>query len=332
MKYLITITAFLFIISCSPKLHKFEKTEGKTRVFIADVQAGENAPPASLGKIYAAMDVVERLTDKYEIVPYTAVDSVAKILAKTGKPADAQNIADVLNADRILFFNVNAIENMLRVEIKRRDFPAMDTVLTGKGYAHLNLVTADSGKKMYDPAILNAVQKAFAAAERDSSMFSILQPPFDVRPTKSLVVSSMLYVDNPDLDKWELFEEKTVSSYEAVETIFEEALISDDYTVYDIPTRDSIYAKFQFHMVENYTAPSEFELRALYNFDVDNIIAGSITRIREGAKVEMILFKFSGRAIERTRTVSDTLKSDDNKEYRKTLRKLTREVLEIEQN
>ncbi|WP_410969021.1 hypothetical protein, partial [Salmonella sp. SAL4444] len=71
-------------------------------------------------------------------------------------------------------------------------------------------------------------------------------------------------------------------SYAVVLDIIRTVLDNPHYVVYDMDTRDSVYALNGLYLIENYSAPSTLELQILERFDVNNYITGAFYREVDG--------------------------------------------------
>lgn len=298
------------------------------RILPAHLIMGKELDSIPSQKFEAALNLAAKLSQKYEIISMRERDSTMKSLEKLGIYPEAYNLAKALKCDYILFGNLNAVNNMLRADVALIAVADTNAKTYGKGYAPLKLRNQENNKPIYDPAILTALQRALALATGDSLLFEKAPGGLSVHPAAALVVGGLFYSDDGVSTEWKIFKEKEVSSYFAVESIFEVAKDSPDYAVYDTETRDSIYAMFNMYSVENYNYPTLREIQALNAFDVDNYIAGKFTRVAEGARLELSLFNVLKSKLEKIKTVSGILSTDNREDYGKLIRKLTRKLLE----
>jgi hypothetical protein len=238
-------------------------------------------------------------------------------------------VADSLKADEILFLRVDKILNMVRIEISSVHVDSTGKKSTGEGYALVHFVESND-KPLLDPALLEAMQRAFAAAENDSNMFANSQDGFRIFPVETIVIGGLEYNDNPSImPKWDIFEAKVISSYDAIETIFDEARKTTKYVVYDIPTRDTIFTLFNLFVVENFRPPSFDEIQALDKFGVKNYISGKLTQLKDSCDVELSLYKIEEGRLKLIKSEKSILKKDDIVEYRKVLKDLVKKLLNI---
>ncbi len=145
----------------------------------------------------------------------------------------------------------------------------------------------------------------------------------------TLVVGGLYFINDEKLQQWELFKTKQITSFDAVETIFRQALNSKRYVAFDMATRDSIYAMFNMYAVENYHPASTHEIEALGRFDVKYYITGTFKRTKQGAEIELILSEIIGGKLKAIRTEKSVLAEDNLDEFRESLSNLTSRLLNI---
>ena len=298
-------------------------------LLIAKIELSPALAGVSETKIEAAVNLAAISSKKYYLISREARDSIVQQTKTESSNPSILNIARSLDASRILFIKVNRIENMLRIDLQSVQTDSGNISHYGFGYANLWLRNKENNDILYDPALLVAFQRAFAAAE-DSTMFKNAEPGFIVFPAKTLAIGSIYYLENKGPAHWDIFNDKIVGSFEAVETIFDEAKHSDIYVVYDIPSRDSIYANFRLYMVENYTATSSAEIEALLHFSVDSFISGTLTGNGNNINLSLTLYSSAGNSYLPIKTEEGIIKSDSKKEYLSLIRKLTMKLLDIQ--
>ncbi|MBM2815536.1 MAG: hypothetical protein HW421_2298 [Ignavibacteria bacterium] len=323
---LIIIIILFSIPSCS--LFKQSKGEKRTRLLIAHTDFRHTDSVVNEGKIEAALNFIAIQTGKYELVPLHVRDSLSVQLKAAGEESTVYEIAKSTGADKNVFITISQLKNMLRVELIINTTEGFDA-RTGVGYCLLNYREIGNDKALYDPSLLKAIQRAFAAAVRDTNLFRQPDGSRTVMPTKTLAVGGLLFQTRPEiLPKWELLNDKEVNSFDVVETIFSAAKDCPYYTVYDTETRDGIYSLFNLYIVENFVPPSPEEINALIKLEVDSYLTGSIRRIESGAFAELQLYDISTGKIRQIRSASDTIKTDDILDCRTVLQKLTKKVLD----
>ncbi len=279
-------------------------------------------------KVEGALNAAALLSRKYLLIPLSVRDSVSDLIRNSGGEPNVLNVAKRLQADKILFVKVARFGNTMRMGITAVDVDIVEAKTSGEGWAFLRYRKSEE-EPLYDPSLLVAAQRALASSFRDSNMYSERKGKFRVFPAAPLVVGGIEYKNDTTARLWEIFDSKVVTSYDAVETIFEAARESDKYVPYDIATRDSVYALFNLRVVENYSPPSAFELQTLNKFDVEYYITGKLTRKEKGARLELGLYEIIGNKLKPVRKAEGLFESDDIKKYRKLLKRLTREILKI---
>ena len=238
-------------------------------------------------KFDAALALSIKLSKKFD---YISLDKSQELLGgDSSRQIKITEIADEAGADYIATAQVNTLKNIIRTQIVLSNVNEPEKRFTGAGYSAVNYIDAGSGEKVYDPSLLSSLQRALAVALNDSNMFVNPEMGINVRPLPTLVIGSIAFLGESK-NEWDLYTDKVVASYAAVETIFEAAKKSTDYVFYDTDTRDSVYKIFGFNIVENYSPPSIHEIRALYQMAVDYYVAGSITRTAEGADLTVSLY------------------------------------------
>lgn len=304
------------------------KVENKKVLMVANISRGKKVEEISDFKVEAALNAIAAMTGKYTLISLTLRDTVVNYLKSINKTPSVLELANELYPDKLLFININRFENMLRVEITSIDAKEPERKSEGIGYAELHFVKAGN-IPLYDPILLMAMQRAFAAAEGDSLMFAAMPGKFCVFPAKPLVIGGIDFQLDDRLFKWKIFDYRVINSYEAAETIYEAAVGSSDYVIYDIPTRDSIYSYFNCHIVENYRPPSPYELEILGKFDVEMYISGIFKRVVKGAELELILSRIVDKKLLVVSTEKGFLDEDDTSKFRALLKELTLKLLGI---
>ncbi|MBL8000192.1 MAG: hypothetical protein JNL32_16335, partial [Candidatus Kapabacteria bacterium] len=231
----------------------------------------------------------------------------------------------------VAFVQLRRLENIIRVEMQIASAPAFNTVTKGTGYGFIRYRTTKRDEPLLDPAILSAMQRAFAAAKNDTMMYAKQQGVLNVQPAPVLAIGGLRFVNDPSQPMWGLFANPTVKSYDAALILAEQAAAAKSAFCFDIDTRDSIFALFRLYGIENDGQPSANELDALYKFDVERYIAGEFTRTSGGAHLTLTLYALGGNAaISPIRTAEADIADDNVIAFRSALRKMTRTLLEIE--
>jgi hypothetical protein len=302
--------------------------EHKEKIFVAKVEFGNNIENLSETKVEAALNLIQRLTNRFELIHNDIRDSIAKILESEGKPPTVLEIGKRSNATRALFFKINRLANILRVDISAYNFLDSSSI-SGKGYAPIHYKLMDKNEPLYDPALLSATQRAIADLLRDSLMFWGLSGSFKVKPVPTLVIASINYIESDSLKKWEIFRKRQVSSFFAIESIFEEARLSNDFVVFDAETRDSVYALHNFFEPENFSAPSPIEIRALYNLEVEFLLTGELFTESNSVKIRLYLCKIDKDGLIIEKQAEEILPEDNLEKFSQTLKLLTSKLLKI---
>jgi len=164
--------------------------------------------------------------------------------------------------------------------------------------------------------------------ENDSNLYADVDSVFQVRPVPTLVISSLIFTDNDSIDTWDLFTEKEIKSYFAIETIFEQAVKTHNFAVYDIASRDSIYKLFNLSIPENFRTPTTIELSCLENLKVDYYITGEFKRTEAGASVSLFLMQIVDKSVVLVKKESEFLYEDSLVKFKDVLLSLTKKLIE----
>lgn len=321
------------MFSCASEKSIFQKKgENVKRVMIIS----NNIDPRlsneiSSNKVEAAINLALAMTDNYELMPTRIRDSVAFEFQKQKINKNLKDLAEYFNVDYFLITQVNSIENILRTDIKLVDTKDSTKKSIGFGYSQLQYRSKSEFKKVYDPALLAGLQRAFCVALNDTNLYMNAKEGFKLKPLTPLVIGSIFYIDNPKLSEWTIFKDKVLSSYDAILNIFEAAKLCSEHVIFDVDTRDAIYNLDNLYMAENYTAPSENELLALNKIGVDYFITGSLKRVDEGAELNLIMYQLISNQMVPMRFSFGLLTNDSITEYRQLLQKLTKELLFIKE-
>ena len=297
------------------------------KIIIAKADFGDKIKYVNMKKLEAAVTLAAALSKKYYLIPMGKVDSVAQYLKKSKEYPTAIRVARELNTKKILFFNINRLERILRVGLTSVKTDSVNFREEGEGYAAIRYLNKADDEPVVDPALLTAVQRAFADMDDDSLMYDNAEGSFRVYPAEPLVIGTIDFIDNKDLPKWEVFQSKEVYSYDALEIIFEEAVKKPNYVVYDNLTRDSLYAMLGLHVVENFNAPSKLELEILSKMDVKYYITGALKRVEGGAYLELYFCEIINNKLNILRSAEGILKEDSMEDMRELVKKLAGKIL-----
>jgi hypothetical protein len=291
------------------------------KLIIGNTTYAGNVKHLSQTKFELALNFASIISDKIELIPNKNRDSVAL------QTSDILSAAKTLSADYIVFSKVNAFNYLIRTDITLVSIKDTTKRLIGVGYANANYKNGDTGETVYDPAILSSLQRALADAFKDSMMYVLPEKGIEVFPAPTLVMGGIYYVEDKALPEWNLFENKVVSSYDAVETIMENSMKSPKFVTIDTETRDSIFAMNNLYIIENYSATSQHELLALYKMGVEYYISGTFKRIPIGAKLELFLYKFENGSLVAIDSDSQIVSDDSVEKYREAVKNITKKIL-----
>ena len=307
-------------------------TNEKIKIYIARTVVGLGIDtslfPAE--KIHSAINFITMLNDDYELI---ADSVVTEAMQKIKQPFTAFDIAREIRADRIFIIKVEQLMNVLKAEIIVANPLKTDSAKVSEGFAPLHLFNKNTHAPLYDPALLVALQRAFAVSENDSLMFRFQNEPFDVKPAPNLVICGLEFVNNPVFSHWEIFNNPLITSYEYAELIFEAINRTKNWVVFDIDSRDAIYAMFNLFLIENHIAPSINELSALKNFGVFHFITGRVERNRDNVVFTLSLHQIletevigTGEVVE-IKSVSGTLHKNDITEPKNIIKRLATQLI-----
>lgn len=301
---LFTLLLLVFVSCSSTRSSK----EQKLKIIFGKVDFKPESEYLNSQKFDAALSLALKIKNNYE---YIGIKDIQKAIQE--KPEFAKltmnQLAKKLDADYIAIAKVNTLQHILRTEIILNSPDSKEHQLKGTGYEVLNFIDASSGNLIYDPALLKSLKRSLAVAFNDSSMFVIDSLKLNVKPLPTLVIGSIEFAGENQYD-WKLFSDKVISSYAGVETIYDVIKHTQDYVVYDIETRDTIYKLFNFHIVENYSAPSSHEIQALYRIEIDYYIAGKLTKNENTAELTISLYKIKNDKLEEIKSETEKFNDD----------------------
>lgn len=255
-----------------------EKKE-KLRLMIAVVNQGQNIEDSLAGRFDAALNLITKeLPNRFELITLQQRNDAIRELEAQDQEPTAAKIADQLDVDRLLFIQAARLENMLRVAVTMTKSPDFIKSQDGVGYALIRYRKEGTGQRIYDTALLEALQRAIADAVEDSSLFAQTKELTPVWPAPPVVISGIQFDNKSTKPAWELFDDKVSISYEMVLQIFNAIKDNPRYVAYDIDSRDSMYALRNLYMVENYRLPSPLEMKMLEQFEVHHLISGTFVR------------------------------------------------------
>lgn len=300
------------------------------KILISQINISKQLPDVSQDKLLAAATLATTFTDNYRIIKSEIADSINKIYIQD-KSKNLDSIVRTFGIDYYLYCSINRFENMVRIDLVLKSLKTGDSIKKGIGYANRKFKMKAGDASISDPAILKAFQAAFATAVGDSNLYMNLpEKVLRVKPAPTLSIGSMEFKDKEFRKQWNLFEDKLANSYDACEVMFEEANKSPDYVTYDIPTRDSMYTKFKFYLIENYNAVTNYELDILQKFDISYCLTGQFERFEDNAIISLNLLQLKEGKVFVVGTASETVRRDNIISYRDALRTACRKLLRLE--
>lgn len=302
---------------------------GTVPAVLASVQIGPELQSVTPSKVDAAFELAANVSGHYRLIPSSRRDSVAEAIRSSGKEPTAISAAQVLKPERLFFARVNTFANLLRVELIARRPPDYSVETRGIGYALLRYRTELSDKILYDPSLLEAMQRAMIAVEGKSDMFLKADGKLRVEPAETVVIGGLDFQNNDITRKWELFDNKVVISYDAVETMFTVLKDNPRYVAIDTETRDSMYATRGMHMVENYNPPTTLEIETLDQFEVKKYITGVLKRLSlSDAELTLHLCSIENGRLKILKTEKALIKEDTVEALRAAIDTVMRKLLE----
>lgn len=294
------------------------------QILVGSVSPGAGAESLETHKIFTASKLAVDMSSNY----ITIADSLRKKAIETADSnATFEILATKLKADYLIYTSIDVFHGMLRANITLVDIETKEEKL-GFGYAALRYVKG--GKKIYDVAMLTALQRALMNVTNDSTLYTHQPQQYRIKPAESLVVGGFMFDNNNNPLLWKLFTNKSVSSFFASESIYQSAKEADNYAVYDLPTRDSMYAAFNLFLMENSSQPSQTEMKILSAFSVENYVFGSIKRVENHAEVKLLLAEMDGETLNIVRVEEGILKEDTEAKFGELIKKLTNKLLFID--
>lgn len=320
-KYVIIVLLLIFIVNFD--------VFSKNTLIIGNTQFSGVLSNLNPYKFELALNFLSLLKkDKIGLIPTLSRDSLIKLKRQNNINSNLIEISKELQADYIIFSKVNVLKNLVRTDVTLVNTADTSKMLKGHGYASANYKN-EKDELIYDPAILASLQRALALSFKDSLMFIDSAKGFLNKPAPLLAIGGIYFDDDDKFSNWYIFEKKVVNSFDALESIFEAAIKNNDYVTMDTETRDSIYNLNNLFVVENYNAPSEYELMALYKMGVEYYISGVIKRNEVGASLELFLYQFEKGVMQIINSAEETIPEDSIVLLREKLKLLTNKILNI---
>lgn len=298
------------------------------RVFIARISFEKKDVGLSPVKIEAGINLAANLSNKFELIPSSEIDSLVNFLNSQGIKPTGDEICKKLNCDKALSIEIKRLANILRVNLSAYNLHD-NTTRNGIGYGVIRYFRKDNEEPILDPALLQALQRAFAIIYDDSTMYFHLEGNLPIKPAPTLAIGSIHYVDDDTLSSWELFRKRQTTSFFGIETIYEIARTSPDFIVYDTESRDSAYAILNLYEPENYAPITPLEVKALQFFEIEYFIYGEFFRSDGLTKLRLFLTKVENDGLVIVREEESVIEKDSLDEFRNVLQLLTRKILNL---
>lgn len=331
MRIIILIFFITFSLNSNPLLSdnnsKKSSSTFQNTVMIGKIEFGNHIDSLPLWKVDAAMILVDKLTKKFNYFPMKTKIEIIDSLQKSNIKNPTKSFIEKQKINWVFNFRINQLQNILGVTLQAINISDSSKVFTDNGFAYLNLKDTLKKVNIYDIALSNAMQRAIAKTLKDSSMFSKAYEEYRVFPFPTLVVGGLEFIEDSKFTKWSLFTKKQVTSYDIVESIWEETYKQNRFIAYDIESRDSLYTMFNIFGIENYNKPRPFELKALSEFEVQYFITGTFQRVSTGAKIKMQLCKVNKYDLEVVLTQEEITTEDSIDELRKSIKSTTKKLI-----
>lgn len=322
----IFIMFFGLCVSCFTQLRtEYIEKGNKIRIYLANALTGQGIDTNILNasKIKPALHLITLLNDKYELVSDSLVSAA---INKLDNP-NSFDIAEAVLADRIFVIKLEQLVNAIRVEIISASPHKKDVVKSAEGIAVLHLFKKSDGLPYFDPTIMTALQRAFATVEGDSLMFIKNESPYNVKSAPSMVIAGIEFVNNDNFINWEVFNNPLINSFEYSNIIYESAYKCPNYVIFDIDSRDGIYALFNLFLIENHIQPSYNELSALQRFNINYYITGKVERNLNGISITLMIKENKPNSNKIIKSVSDNVYENNINYVKNTLEKLAKKLL-----
>lgn len=324
---ILILVVFLSFLACTVK--SMAQIPNNPKLIIGSLNFGPEAKLViSPNKIESALYLANGIGRKYEFIGSEIRDSILTELKKEKPNFTPDEFVEKLGADRMYFFQIDILANMLRVHLNALN-PKTNEKSEGIGYALIRYFQEKDNAALYDPALLLAMQRAIAVCEKDSLMYaSDDDSVFYALPSPTLVISGIEYIDNSELKKWDLFTKQEVNSYFALESIFDTLKFRKDIVLYDFATRDSIYALFRLKIPENQRAANETELACLSNLEVDMVVSGIFKRTERGANLELKLLRIKDKKLSFIDKLSVDIEEDNKVLFKSKVQSLVAQLFD----
>lgn len=305
-----------------------QKLEPKrTYLYQAVIGQGIDTTLFNTSQLYAAFNLACKLSGRMEMI---SPQEFQKAMQKfEGKDFTNDTLFLELNLYKLYIIKVEALLNVIRVEVISSDANAQIT--TGDGYALLHLFKSNG--PVIDPTALLALQRAMCVAENNTNLYAHQTEPYNPKPVPCLAICGIEFQNISQ--NWEIMKEQVVKSYELCEIIFEEIYKTNNFMVYDIASRDAVYAMFNLYGTENNVPPSKNEIAALDSFNVQYFITGKLEEISENKnnpkksvlKITLYLNQIQNHIIKTLRSEEAIIAQDDAKFLREQLKLIAKKLI-----
>lgn len=304
------------------------KDTSKPTIMIAEVILGNEMPLQLIAKTDAAMAIALGASDRFRYIPFAARDSVAGLFRSLHAEPTAYNVGQEIKAEAIMFIRMRQLGNLLRVDIQAKTGNDYVESVSGVGLALLRYRDS-SNAIVYDPTIVEAIQRAMCSITGDSNLYAHVEDSsYMVFPAEPLVFLNMKFDNKKQKSSWAIFQDNEVNSFYALQLLFESANSLKHVIPIDLDTRDSVYAIKQIYGVENYVQSSKEELKVLFDIGFVYAINGNIEKTPDGAELTLTLSEITSQStLKKVKSLTAGYSDDSMEGFKKTAIKLLRRLL-----
>ncbi len=321
---LLLIVLFNFVLSACKSISS--DNDNKIKLLIGKVDFKSSNDELNIQKFDVAMNLLIKATNQYKLFPYSYWDTLAKQNPNIKSPLKLAKKADI---DYLVFANVNILHKIMRTQVVLTSVNDENQKSIGTGYSAIKYIESETGKFVFDPPLLESLQRAMAVALKDSNLFIRPDIGMEVKPVPTLVIGPIDFKNNEFSDNWELVKNKEVNSYSAIETIFDVYKTNKNYVVYDSETRDSIYKIYGFNIVDNHTHSTSSEIKALYNLEVDYFIEGRLDLLENSAELELSLYSIDKNNLIKINSVKEEFDDDSRMVFLEFVTRAAKKLMEL---
>lgn len=305
-----------------------KKDSVKPTIMIAEVVLGSEMPLQLIAKTDAAMAITLGATNRFRYIPFADRDSVAGLFKSLNAEPSAYNVGQEIKAEVIMFIRMRQLGNLLRVDIEAKTGTDYVESVSGVGLALLRYRDS-SDAIVYDPTIVEAMQRAMCSITGDSNLYAHVEDSsYIVFPAEPLIFLNMKFDNNKQKSSWAIFQDNEVNSFYALQVLFEAASSLKHVIPIDLDTRDSVYAIKQIYGVENYVQSTKEELKVLYDVGFAYAITGNIEKTSDGAELTLTLNEITSQSsLKKVKSLTAGFSDDSLEGFKKTATKLLRRLL-----